>query len=133
MVDHQGQLGDLGIGEMLAQLGLERVVDRAEVRRQLLGKANRKCLARGEGPLCLGKMDLRDRLLVKPLPRRRRVPSEQSGVALIQRRNLEPRELFDARRHDALLMARSEELEVPREEIGDEAREIEGLVGTGVG
>ena len=118
---------------MLVQLGLERVVDRAEIRRELLGQANRECLARGEGPLFLGKVDLRDRLLVEPLPRRRRVPSEQSGGALVQRRNFEPRELFDARRHDAVLMTWSEELEVPGEEIGDEAREIEGLVGTGGG
>ena len=47
-------------------------------------------VSRLQGALGLRPMDLADRLFVESLTRRRRVPREQSGVAVVQRRDLEP-------------------------------------------
>jgi hypothetical protein len=110
-----------------AELGNEPVVDAAEVERGALGELNRERFARRQLALGCGPVDLADRRFVEPFTRRRRVAREQSGVALIERGDLEPRELFDARRNDPLRVARREEREVAREVLGDQCGEIQRL------
>jgi hypothetical protein len=128
LADHHGELGDLGIAEVRTQLRLERRVDRAEVGGELLGEADGERITRRQRPLCLGQMDLRDGRLVEPLPRRRRVPREESRVALVERRDFETRQLLDARGHHTVVVAGPEEVEVPRQEIRDQPRQIEAIV-----
>ena len=120
LADHQPELGDLGILEVRAQLAHEGVVDRPEVGGELLREADRERFPRLEFALRLGPVDLRDRVLIEPLTRRRRVPSEQSGVATVQRRDLEPGQLLDARRNDPFGVTRPEEREEPGEVIRDQ-------------
>ena len=114
---------------MRAQFRLEGRVYRAKVRGELLREAHGKRITRRQRPLCFRQVDLRDGRLVESLPRRRRVPSEESRVALIERGDLETRQLLDACRHDTVVVSGPEEVEVPREEIRDQPREIEAIVG----
>jgi hypothetical protein len=122
LADHHAQLRDLGVAEVLAQFGLEGLIHRAEVAGQLLGEANCQGIAWLELALALGQVDLLDGLLVESLTRRRRVPGEESGVAAVQGRDLEPRQLLDAAGHDTVLVAGAEKGEVPLEELGDQFR-----------
>ena len=69
-------------------------------------------------------MDLGHRLFVQSLTRRRRVPGEQSGIALVHRRDLEPGELLDAGRRDALGMRGAEEVEEALEELRREFHDV---------
>ena len=45
LADHHPELGDLGIREVLAQLGHERRVDLAEIRGELLREADRETVS----------------------------------------------------------------------------------------
>jgi hypothetical protein len=127
LTDHHAELGDLGVGEVLPQLRLERRIDGSEVRGEPLGEADGQRLARIELTLGFGQVDLADRFLVESLTRRRRVACEQSGVAIVERSHLEARELLDARGNDALLVTGTEEREVALEEVGDQSRQIEDV------
>lgn len=93
--DHHPELDDLCFTEVLSRLRHEGWVYLLPVRRERLRPADRDRLSRLEGALLRGFVDLRDRLFVEALTRRRRVPCEQSGVAAVERRHLEPRQLFD--------------------------------------
>jgi hypothetical protein len=78
-------------------------------------------------------MNLRDRFLVESLTRRRRVTCELSGVAVVEGRDLESRQLLDAAGYDALLMTGPEELEVSSEAVGDQGGQVEAGTGTAHG
>ena len=127
LVDHHAELGDLVIAEVLSQLRDEARIRGPEIQRELLGKANRQPFARLQLAFFERQMNLRDRLFTEPLTRRRRVTCEESGVAVVQRRDLEPRQLLDPARHDTFLMARCEEREVTGEGFGDQRLEVESL------
>ena len=79
--------------------------------------------------LAFWKMDLADGLFIESLTRRRRVPSEESGVAVVERRDLETRELLDTRRNDPVLVTRPEKCEVALEEVRNQLRQIQAVVG----
>ena len=115
------------VAEVLSQLRDEARIRGPEIQRELLGKANRQPFARLQLAFFERQMNLRDRLFVEPLTRRRRVTCEESGVAVVQRRDLEPRQLLDPARHDTFLMARCEEREVTGEGFGDQRLEVESL------
>jgi hypothetical protein len=113
---------------MLEELGAEGGVGALPVQRQLLGEAHRQRLAGLELPLGLGLVDLGDRLFVESFTRSLRVAGEQSGVALVERRHLEPRQLLDARGGHAGGVARAEEGEEAGEVLGDQLLEVQRLV-----
>ena len=75
-------------------------------------------------------MDLGNGCFVEPLPRRRRVPREESRITLIERCDFQTCQLLDARWHDTVVVAGPEEIEVTREQIRDQPRQIEAIVGT---
>ena len=81
---------------MFAKLRFEHRIDTSKVRREFLCKANREGIPGFEFALRLREMDLRNRLFVESLTRRRRVSGKESGVTLIEGGNLEPGQLLDA-------------------------------------
>ena len=125
LADHHPELGDLGIREVLAQLGHERRVDPAEIRGELLSEADRETISWLEAALSFRKVDLGDRVFVETLTRRRRVAGEQSGVAVVQGRDLEARQLLDPGGHHAVFVTGTEEREVATEEIGDQLGQVQ--------
>ena len=122
--DHQAEFDDFGVLEMLAELRRKRSVYAPEISSELLCVANRQCLARVELTLGFGQMDLSNRLFVEALTRRRRVACEQSGIAFVDRGDLEPCQFLDPRRNDTLLMSRPEERKEALEEIGKQRHHI---------
>ncbi len=129
MADHHGQLGDLRIAEVRAQFCLERRVHRAEVGGELLSQAYGERVPWRQRPLGLRQMDLGNGCFVEPLPRRRRVPREESGITLIKRCDFQTRQLLDARWHGTVVVAGPEEIEVTRKQIRNQPRQIEAIVG----
>jgi hypothetical protein len=117
LADHHPEFDHLGVAEVLTQLGMEGGIHLPVVGRGPLGPAHGQRLAGLELALGLGRVDLRDGLLVEALTRRRRVTREQSGVAFVQGCHFEPCELLDAGRNDALAVAGPEEGEVALEEV----------------
>ena len=81
---------------MLANFREEDCIDLLPVRGERFGPAYCEGLARVERALVCWQMDLRDRLLIESLTRRRRVACEESGVTGVERRHLEPGEFLDA-------------------------------------
>lgn len=126
LADHETELDDLGVAEMRAQLVEEGGIDRVEVGREPLRITNRQRVARRELAFGLGPVDLRDRRFVESLTRSLRVPGEESSIAGVDRRDLEARELFDARRGDALGMGGAEEREIAFEEFRRELEHVHG-------
>ena len=56
-------------------------------------------------------MNLFDRLFVESLTRRRRVPGEESGVALVEGRHFQPCEFLDPGRNNPFIVRFAEERE----------------------
>ncbi len=122
LADHHPQLGDLSVDEMLAELRLEGRVDRAEVRGEFLREPDGERFTGREAALRLRKMDLADGLFTESLTRRRRVSSEQSSIAVVERRDLEARELLDSGWDDSVLVTRPKKCEIALEEVGNQLR-----------
>ena len=122
--NHHTELNEFALTELIPQFSHECWVYSLVVGRELLRVADRERLTGLEFALTLGQMDLRDDLFIESLTRRRRVACEASGIAVVQRRDLEPRQLLDARWDDTLLMTRAEECEVALEEV---RQDIEGI------
>jgi len=113
---------------VFAKFRFERRIYASEICRELLCEANRERIPGFEFALRLGEMNLRDRLFVESLTRRRRVTGEESGITLIESRDLETGEFLDARRYDPLLVSGAKELEESGEVLRDQFREVEGVV-----
>ena len=125
LADHHAELHDLVVVEEIAPTRDERGIGLLPVAGECFGPLDRIRLARFEVALLGRLVDLRDRVLIESLTRRRRVPSEQSGVAGVEGRNLQPCELLDPRPDRARLMAGTEELEITIEELlGGEPQRI---------
>lgn len=118
LTNHHPELDDLGLGEVLAKLGLERLVDTAEVRRAPLRPPDGQIVTRREASLAFGLVDLGNRRFVQTFTHRRCVAREKSSVALIQCRDLQARELLHPARNHALLVTGPEEREVALKEVG---------------
>ncbi len=129
LTDHHRQLGDLRVAEVRAQFSLERRVHGAEVAGELLSQAYGERVTWRKRPLGLWQVDLGNGCFIEPLPRRRRVPREESRITLIERCDFQTCQLLDARWHDTVVVAGPEEIEVTREQIRDQPRQIEAIVG----
>ena len=95
LTDHESEFCNLGVLEVLAQLCFECRIHRSEVGREPFCKAHGKCVSGFEIALLLGQMNLSDRFFIESLTRRRRVAGEQSGVTLVEGRDLEAGEFLD--------------------------------------
>ena len=122
--DHQAELGDFGVAEVVAELADEGFVDRAEVGRELFGEANGEVFPGLELSFGFGQVDLGDRLFIESLLRSLRIPGEESGIALVHGGDLDPRDLLHSRWSDALGMGGPEEREEALEEIGQLFRHV---------
>ena len=103
---------------MPPDLGHERVVDERVIGGREFGPPNRGRLGRAQLAFAVGAVDLRDRLLVEAITRRRRVAGEQSIVAVVEGGDLEAGEFLDPGSDESLGVAGAEEGEVPIEEAG---------------
>lgn len=128
LTDHESELDDLCVAEMRAKLGLEIGINGSEILRHPLRITYSQSVSWLELSLRERLMDLRHDVFIQSLTRRRRVPGEESSIALVDRGNLKTREFFDTRRHDAFLMARSEKCEETLEEIWSQLHHIHGFV-----
>ena len=128
LVDHESEFRDFGVLEMFTKLSLEGAIDGSVIGRETFGKSHRQRVSGFELPFCLREVDLRNDLFGKSLTRRRRVPSEESGVALIDGSDLETRELFHARRNDAFDVSWLEELEPASEVFRNQGTQVERII-----
>ena len=126
LADHQPEFGDFSGAEMLAQFCPEGRIRRAKIQSHLLGEANGQSFPGFEAAVRLGEMNLGDGFLVESLTRRRRVPGEESGIALVDGRHLQPGQLLDARGYDAFGMAGAEERKEALEMFGDQLQQVHG-------
>lgn len=126
--DHQAKLDDLRVAEMRSKLCLERSIDRAKIRRHSLGITYCECISRVELSLGEGLVNLGHRFFVESLTRRRRVPGEESSIALVDGSDFEASQLFDAGGDDAFLMPGAKEGEEFFEELRRELHHVHGLL-----
>ena len=132
LADHEAEFGNLGVAEVIAKFADEAFVDTAEVGCELLGEANGEVFPRLERPLAFGLVDLGDRLFIESLLRSLRIPGEESGIALVHGRDLDSRDLLDARRGHAFGVAGPEEGEEALEQIGQLLHHVQRAAVPGV-
>jgi hypothetical protein len=125
LTDHQSELDDFCAAEMLSEFCEKCGVDLVEIARHLFCVTNSEGVARFESAFRFRQVNLCDRFFVQSLTRRRRVACKESGIALIDRRDLEPSEFLDARWNDAFLMTWSKEGEKAVEELREQLHHVE--------
>ncbi len=124
LADHQTEFGDFGGGKVFGKLAPQSLTRRTEIQGEFFGKAYRECVPGLEFSLRRGSMDLLDGLLVESLTRRRRVTGEESGIALVEGRHLQSRELLDSGGHHAFVVGLSEEFEISLEMFRDQFERV---------
>ena len=125
MTGHHTQFRNLSVAEVLTEFVHETRIHGTKVRGQLFSKTHRQRISRLKVAFSLGQTDLGHDLFVQSLTRRRRVPSKQSGVAIVEFGHLEACQLLDAGRQYALVVAGAEEREKALEMLGNKRHEVE--------
>jgi hypothetical protein len=124
LTGHHTQFRNLSVAEVLTEFVHETRIHGTKVRGQLFSKTHRQRISRLKVAFRLGQTDLGHDLFVQSLTRRRRVPSKQSGVAIVELRDLETRQLLDPGRQYALVVAGAEKGEESLKMLGNQAQEV---------